>query len=60
LTDLLQKSKKPIGGSELARLVLATGYKSVSKNFNQIVWDALGKMENVQHVPNKGYQLKKR
>jgi hypothetical protein len=54
------KSRQPLSGSELARQVLATGYKSTSKNFTQIVWDALGKMPNVEHVANQGYRLKQR
>jgi hypothetical protein len=60
LTSLLQKSRRPLSGSELARQAQATGYRSTSKNFTQIVWDALGKMPSVEHVAGQGYQVKKR
>ena len=60
LTDLLRKSKQPLGGSELARQVLATGYHTASKDFPSVVWAMMGQMDNVEHVAGQGYRLKKR
>jgi len=60
LTELLQKSKRPLNGGELARQAQAAGYRSASKKFADVVWVALGKMDNVERVPGEGYRLKKR
>jgi hypothetical protein len=60
LTKILEQSKEPIGGGELAQRALATGYKSTSKSFRDVVWVNLGQMKNVEHVHGKGYRLKKR
>jgi hypothetical protein len=60
LTRLLAESKEPIGGGELAKMALDTGYKSKSKSFRDVVWVNLGNMKNVEHVAGKGYRLKKR
>jgi hypothetical protein len=59
LTDILKNCRKPLSGSELAERVLAAGYQSNSQKFVDTVWTLLGKMENVERVPNKGYRLKK-
>jgi hypothetical protein len=59
LTDLLRQSQQPLSGSELARRAQAAGYKSDSKDFTNVVWVMLRKMDNVEHVPNKGYRLKR-
>jgi len=60
LTKILEQCQEPIGGGELAQKVLTTGYKSKSKSFKDVVWVNLGNMKNVEHVPGKGYRLKKR
>ena len=60
LLDLLNKSKRPLLARELADLALAEGYPTKSKDFTTVVWVMLGKMENVENIPNQGYRLKKR
>jgi hypothetical protein len=60
LTDILKKSRKPLSGSELAELALAAGYQTTSEKFVDSVWSALGQMDNVEHLPQKGYRLKKK
>jgi hypothetical protein len=60
LTKVLQKSKQPLSGAELAKQALAAGYQSKSKDFANLVWVSLGKMDNVENVAGKGYRLKKR
>jgi hypothetical protein len=60
LTNVLKnKSGKYLSGSELAQLVLASGYKTQSTKFVDAVWSMLGQMDNVEHVRGKGYRLKK-
>lgn len=60
LTRILQKADKPLPGSELARRVLATGYQSQSKDFTNLIWVTLGRMDNVVNTKGQGYRLKKR
>ena len=60
LTGILRSSRKPLSGSELAEQALAAGYQSGSKKFVDTVWAMLGQMDNVEHVPEKGYRLKKK
>jgi len=59
LTDLLQKSRKPLAARDLAEQVLATGYQTKSKDFTGVVWTALGQMNNVENVKGQGWRLKK-
>lgn len=59
LTAVLKNSRKPLSGSELAQRALETGYQSTSKNFRETVWAMLRQMTNVEHLPRKGYRLKK-
>jgi hypothetical protein len=59
LTQILQKSAKPLTGSELAARALQAGYRSTSKNFVDVVWVAAGNIDNVENVPGRGYRLKK-
>ena len=59
LANLLAKSKRPLAARELAEQVLASGYRTKSKNFVDVMWVALGNMENVENVPGKGYILKR-
>jgi hypothetical protein len=58
LTNLLAKSRRPRTARELADQVLASGYKTTSKNFIDVIWVALPQMDNVHRVPDKGYILK--
>jgi hypothetical protein len=59
LTGILKNSQKPLSGSELAERALAAGYQNNSQKFVDTAWTMLGKMANVERVPDKGYQLKK-
>ena len=60
LTNVLKnKSGKFLSGSELADLVLASGYKTKSAKFKDAVWSMLGQMDNVEHAKGKGYRLKR-
>jgi hypothetical protein len=56
---LKNNSRKHLSGSELAELVLASGYKTKSTKFRHAVWSILGQMDNVEHIRGKGYRLKK-
>jgi hypothetical protein len=60
LTELLAKSQRRLTARELAEQALAQGYTTTSKNFLDVIWVALGKMDNVDNIPGKGYRLKKR
>jgi hypothetical protein len=59
VTKILAGSSEPISGRELAEKVLASGYQTKSKNFLNVIWVGVGKMDNVENVPGKGYRLKK-
>lgn len=60
LTNVLKnKSGKFLSGSDLAELVLASGYKTKSTKFVDAVWAMLGQMDSVEHIRGKGYRLKK-
>jgi chromosome segregation ATPase len=60
LTELLQQARQPLTGRELAEQVAATGYQTNSKSLKDNVWALLVKMDNVEHLPGKGYRLKKK
>ncbi|HTU23289.1 MAG TPA: hypothetical protein VMG10_34965 [Gemmataceae bacterium] len=60
LTNLLKKSHQPLSGSELAKRALKAGYKTTSEKFVDSVWTMLAQMDNVEHLPQQGYRLKKR
>ena len=53
------RESEPIPGRELAEKVLASGYQTKSKDFLKVIWVGVGKMDNVENVPGKGYRLKK-
>jgi hypothetical protein len=59
LTPILRKIGKPITSEELAGEVLKTGYRTTSKQLPNVVRAALSLMNNVEHVPGKGYRLKR-
>jgi hypothetical protein len=58
ITDILGKSRQPQGSGQLAQLILATGYKTHSKDFASVVSVALTKMTNLERIPGQGYRLK--
>jgi hypothetical protein len=58
LANLLAKTRRPLAARELADQVLAGGYRTKSKNFVDVLWVALGHMDNVENVPGQGYRLK--
>ena len=59
VTKILAESPEPIPAGQLAEKVLASGYQTKSKNFTDVIWVGVGKMDNVENVPGKGYRLKK-
>ena len=59
ITHVLAKSARPLTAHELAEGVIASGYKSESKNFVNVIWSSLGKLPSVERVAGKGYRLKK-
>jgi hypothetical protein len=58
ITEVLASSPRPLTTEELAKKVLATGYKTTSKNFLNVLWVGIGDMDNVERVAD-GYRLKK-
>jgi hypothetical protein len=58
VTDLLAKSSRPLPATELAKLALAQGYSTKSKDLKNVLWVLLGKMDNVENVSGQGYRLK--
>ena len=60
IEKILGEAKEPIPGRELAAKVLATGYQTNSQDFISVIRVAVSKMDNVDHVPGRGYRLKKR
>jgi len=60
LISLLAKSSRPLTAEELAERALAQGYQTQSKSFKNVIWVMMGKIDNAENVPGKGYRLKKR
>jgi DNA repair exonuclease SbcCD ATPase subunit len=60
VTNILKVSRKPVSARELAEQILASGYHSDSKKFVKVVSIMLWKIDNVEHVPDQGYRLKKK
>jgi hypothetical protein len=59
LTKLLAKTTRPIKARELAEQALAAGYPTKSRDFTNVVWVAVGKLDNVENVKGQGYRLKR-
>jgi hypothetical protein len=59
LTDLLAQSPRPLKARELAELIKAHGYPTKSRDFTNVIWVAISKMDNVENLAGKGYRLKK-
>ena len=57
IAEVLASSSRPLNTEELAKKVLATGYKTTSKNFLNVLWVGIGDMNNVERVAD-GYRLK--
>jgi hypothetical protein len=60
LTNLLARSKRPLTGRELGERALANGYQTASGDFLGVVSVTLARMDNIENVPGKGYQLTRR
>jgi hypothetical protein len=59
LTRLLERSKGPLLVRDLAKQALAAGYRSESKDFENVVQVTVTRMDGLVNVPGKGYRLKK-
>jgi len=42
----------------LADEVLASGYQTKSRRFINVIWSRLGRMRNVEIVPDRGFRLR--
>jgi hypothetical protein len=60
ITKILSESAEPILARELGARVLATGYQTRSKDFTNVIWVAVSKLDNVENVAGRGYRLKKK
>ena len=58
LTRLLERSKGPLLVRDLAKQALASGYRSKSKDFENVVQVTVGRMDELVNVRGKGYRLK--
>lgn len=52
--ELLKKNKKGMSLSELAEGVMATGYKSTSKNFKNVLYQCLYNASDITHDDETG------
>jgi hypothetical protein len=59
IAKILSSTSEPVPARELATKVLATGYQTKSKDFTNVIWVAVAKMDNVENVSGRGYRLKK-
>lgn len=59
LLEIFQKEGRTLQVRELGEMVLATGYKTKSKDFNNVMWVALGQIDDIERDPAGGYRLKK-
>jgi hypothetical protein len=59
LTTLLERTKGPLFVRDLAKRALASGYRSASKDFENVVQVTVARMDDLVNVPGKGYRLKK-
>jgi hypothetical protein len=60
ITKILSESAEPIPARELGRRVLSTGYQTNSKDFTNVIWVAVSKLDTVENVAGRGYRLKKK
>jgi hypothetical protein len=59
IVQILARSPQPMAARELGEKVLSRGYKTTSKDFTNVMWVALGKMDEVERAPEGGFRLKK-
>ncbi len=59
IAKILGESAEPVPARDLAAKVLATGYQTKSKDFTNVIWVAVAKMDNVENIAGQGYRLKK-
>ena len=59
LTTLLERTKGPLLVRDLAKRALATGYRSASKDFENVIQVTVARMDDIVNVPGKGYRLQK-
>jgi hypothetical protein len=59
IAKILGNSSEPVPARELGARVLATGYQTKSKDFTNVIWVAVAKMDNVENILGRGYRLKK-
>ena len=60
IVKVLSASSRPLTGQELADRVKKSGYQSKSKDFRNVIWVCIGKMDGIERVVGKGFQLQKR
>jgi hypothetical protein len=60
ITKILSESAEPIPARELGARVLATGYQTRIKDFTNVIWVAVSKLDNVENIAGRGYRLKNR
>ena len=58
IVAVLSKSRKPLTAREMADGVLATGYRSKSKNLLQRVWTTVGKDERIDRREKGKYMVR--
>ena len=59
LTRLLERNKGPLLVRDLAKQALSAGYRSESKDFENVVQVTVARMDSLVNVPGKGYRLKR-
>ncbi len=57
ITKILSESTEPIPARELGERVLATGYQTRSKDFINVIWVAVSKLDDVENIAGRGYRL---
>jgi hypothetical protein len=59
LMQILEKSSRPLTGSELAAAALRAGWRTKSERPTDVVWAMLNQMDNIENVKGEGYRLRK-
>jgi hypothetical protein len=59
IRKVLREAQNRITGPEITGKILASGYKTSSTNFMNVVKKTLFEMEDVSHVRGQGYKLKR-
>ncbi len=58
IRKVLRGARGALSGPEIARKILAGGYKTTSSNFPEIVKKTLTEMDDITHQRGRGYRLK--